>query len=116
MSRVIVPGGDRTVHISEITKGQLAAEVNRQSKLIEQQREQIRQLGRVLLAIVLEPESYHYLDGSRYVERTAVDAVKKGTSLQMNIGDTRVVLEAILPEERPMVATPHIVIPPGHLQ
>ena len=111
MPNIIVPkGGDRRVHISDITKEQLAADVNRQAEVIERLREQSQRVARVLLAIALEPESLSFTGKRVTVQRSALDLVKSGMTIMVGEEPDHVSLYAV--SEQNIVVAPHIIVPP----
>lgn len=78
------PALDRTVKLDEVSKAQLAAALNEQSARFKIMRQQLEEVTRVMVAIVLEPEAFRYADGVRQVDGAAFARVKDGMTLRMN--------------------------------
>ena len=55
--RILTTGGDRAVHIGDVSKRQLAAALNEQSERFKVIRHQLEMASRVLCAIVMEPKT-----------------------------------------------------------
>ena len=106
--------GHRHLHIDDVTKDQLARTVNEQAARIKEQDAHIRRLGRVLIAIALEPEALRYLTGEVYLDGGAIEKVSKGMSLvftpRPNGGLTMAVVG---PEPKTDIEVPRILVPPG---
>jgi hypothetical protein len=105
-SPIIAPStADRRVHISDISKEQLARALNEQAERFKLIRAQLEIATRVLVAIALDPDALQHRDGFSCVETTALDQVKNGMTLRMDtVGD---VLRILVDKE----AAPNLVLP-----
>lgn len=109
LQRIIRPAvnGDRTVHIDDMTKTQLAVALNERSARFKAQGVQLQAAMRVLLAMVLEPESFHHTGAtSGYVEMAAIEKVKAGMTLRIDEeGDQ---MRVRIDQEEHVIVTPRI--------
>lgn len=110
--RVIDPSRQKSFHISEVTKTQLARQCNLQSQQLDALRQQNKTLGVVLIAVVLEPDSLKHADGKVMVDKTALEKVKPKMTLHFEDKDGQIRLHVTEPA---VVETdePRIVIPEG---
>lgn len=110
--RIINPRNDQTVHIGDVSKTQLARVVNEQSQQIRTLDRNIKTLGKLLIALTLEPESLQYADGAVTIEAAACAKVKAGMQLSIEANDLIVSLRVITPDVQ-QVEIPKIVVPGG---
>ena len=116
-SRIYMPNmnGHRTMHVSEVTKSQMARAVNEQRKQIDILRQQALTMGRLLMAITVHPEAFHYDDddGCVTIDASAIKDVPEGSTLTVKPSATVVTLSVQGQEERPAIDAPRILVPPG---
>ena len=99
------------VHISDISKEQLAKACNEQAATITRLDHHVKTMARILCAITLEPEAFHYTDGIVSIDVTALKKVLEGTQLHCDQADRGLVLRATPPQEWPRVEIPNILMP-----
>lgn len=110
---LVDPTKDRVVHLSDISKAQLARVVNEQAARIKELDVWMKTTGRLLLTIALEPDAFHVKDGLVHIDRSASEKVKPGMQLFVDMTETHAVLKAVVPEHRPLIELPNIIVPPG---
>lgn len=108
---LVDPSQDRTLHIGEVSKLQLAKALNEQTQRFQAMREQLQTAMLVLTAIVLEPEAFEYAHGVR-VKAGALAKVVSGMSIRLvrtREGDMTLALE----QDPPRITVPTILMPGG---
>jgi hypothetical protein len=109
---IVVPTQDRTVSLADVSKTQLALALNEQSERFKVMRKQLEEATRVLVALVLEPESFRFTDGNRTIDVAALQKVKHGMELHMIEGTDVLTLSVVAPDA-PQVEVPQIIVPSG---
>ena len=98
------------MHVAHITKNQLARALNEQGERVNTLAEHVKVLGRLLVAITLEPEAFHFEDGQVRIDRFAIEKVKAGTQLLIEDFEFAVKLTTTLPGDVPAVEVPQIEV------
>lgn len=102
----------RHVHLSDVSKAQLAKTVNEQAETIQRLDQSVKVLGRILLAIARTPDSLRTEAGTVVVAALAITDVQAGTQLLMETlpnGDVRLAVKevgSVPPQEIPVIETP----------
>lgn len=111
-SRVAHPRQDRTVHLSEVSKAQLAVALNEQSARFKATRRQLEIATRALVAIVRDSEALRYEVGHCVLAGPALARVKTGMTLRMDGADGGDLI-LVVDQAPPTIEVPHIVVPAG---
>jgi hypothetical protein len=103
------PISDRTVQYQDVSKRQLARAVNDQTATIQQLRDQVKAMAKILIAIAAEPEAFSFDDGRVSIRKSAMDKVQRGTQLRIEYTDTVAIINAVVEKDVPRVTAPGIV-------
>ena len=115
MGHRIIGPNNRHVHVSQISKAQMAKTINAQTRRIQQLDEHVKASCRLLITLALYPDSFTLTPGGHVeIDRVAVESIKAGTELTIEAREAAVRIVAKLPEERPpVIDVPEIIVPPG---
>jgi hypothetical protein len=78
--RIVRPNDNRVMHISDVTKTQLAKAVNEQTETIKKQQDSIKRMASLLLALAQEPEAFKYADGRVTIDQLALSRCSSARS------------------------------------
>lgn len=107
-------GGPKRMHISDVSKEQLARAVNDQAATIKRLDHNLKYVVRCLLAITQSPEAFKVTaEGVATIEIAAVDRVKDQTDIHITPKGSVLELRHTLPEDKGVIEVPHIVVPSG---
>ena len=114
MGRIITPNGSQAVSFDNVTKTQLAQQVNRQNRELESLHAQKRKVIDLLLTIVQEPEALTVVEAGKVtIDRFATLKVKDQTTLHvLRVGDLYE-LTSTAPQDKPVIEMSRIVMPGG---
>ena len=102
------------VGVSNATKTQLAREFNKRGERIATLERHVNVLGKMLIAITQEPESFQYRNGRVTIDRAAISRVEGGTRLSVEDEAEVAVLTVTLAKDQPVVSVPRLVTSAAH--